>query len=494
MTTIASQQLTPPESELDLDRVRADPAWVHKISLSQAKRLRAVAICRIDDRVAVATCNPDHQAVEEFFRQRLQLPCDLIKVGQNAFRKWLVRWFQPQLQPAIRGAAATGADVSAQPSDAILSAALLRGASDIHVLPRQDAASIQFRVDGLLEDFQSISLAEHASLANRIKVLSGMDIAEKRQPQDGRYSIHDASHGKVEIRVATIPSRFGEKVTMRILHQSSTPTRLSDLGMLDQERLPLERAMHRPNGLILITGPTGSGKSTTLYAAMTQWMQNVGGNLITVEDPIEYEIPGATQVEVDSGEKVSFSRVLRSILRHDPDTIMLGEIRDEETAQLAIKAALTGHLVFSTLHTNTAAGAIPRLLDLGVDPYLVADTLRIVLAQRLVRRLCPACCTQVDVPCSAEWIPELAQLASQPTYTAAGCVYCAGRGYSGRTALYESLVIEDSLRSLIASRPSEAEILAAARTKGFRSLLDCGSELVVNAATSLDQVIQAAGG
>jgi type II secretory ATPase GspE/PulE/Tfp pilus assembly ATPase PilB-like protein len=295
------------------------------------------------------------------------------------------------------------------------------------------------------------------------------------------------------MRVATIPTRFGERVTLRLLSPLQDTPSLAELGMGKGQLDLFTRAIASSNGLVLLTGPTGCGKSTTLYTAIMQLLKTRGGNVITVEDPIEYEIPGTTQVEVDSTEKVSFSRALRSILRHDPDVIMLGEIRDAETAEMAIKASLTGHLVFSTLHTNTAAGVVTRLLDMGVEPFLIAATLRLAVAQRLVRRLCPRCRSLSrlsETDAAALGRPELS---GQESYQSTGCVYCAGKGFVKRMALFEMLPGGNETADLISGGATEADLLELMRRSNQPMLLDDGINKVLAGTTTAHQVLSAVG-
>ena len=337
--------------------------------------------------------------------------------------------------------------------DHLFRAARLRHASDIHIDPGQSSVTVRFRVDGTLETYRTLPLAALPPIVSRIKVLASLDIAERRAPQDGAFILPALPHdprSATDVRVATLPVRHGERITLRLLSSDRENLTLPNLGMSPPHLALLERLLESPHGLILLTGPTGSGKSTTLYAIIRHLLRRHPYNILTVEDPIEYEIPGVAQAEVDSSDKVSFSKALRSLLRHDPDIIMIGEIRDRESLDIAVKAALTGHLVLSTLHTNDAPGSVARLLDMGLEPHLLAATLRLSIAQRLVPRLCPACHAPYALSESDALLLGQPALAGQTAYRPAGCLRCAGRGTLGRTALFE----------LFAPTPADAALIA----------------------------------
>ena len=347
---------------------------------------------------------------------------------------------------------------SVQLVDRILRAGLLLHASDVHLDPAADSVRVRFRIDGALEEVLRIPAAMQNAVTSRLKVLASLDIAERRAPQDGGFSWRMGGAGAfaaspLDVHMATLPVRHGERVTLRLLETGGKRLGIAELGMSDSDRAAFEAVLRRPHGLVLLTGPTGSGKTTTLYAAIQELMKGEPLNIITVEDPIEYEIPGVAQAEVDSADKVNFAKALKSLLRHDPDVVMIGEIRDSDSLDAAVKAALTGHLVLSTLHTNDAKSSVTRLVDMGLDPNLVPATLRLAVAQRLVRRLCPECRTKGV----RGWEPK-------------GCVACGGRGYWGRIGLFEMYAPETGLSTSIADDArakveagitSEAEILRA---------------------------------
>lgn len=368
----------------------------------------------------------------------------------------------------------------------LLRFAVLRQASDIHVEPDRDGLRIRLRVDGVLEHHRTLPVTRQAGVLSRFKVLAGLDIAEKRAPQDGGFTWSwgpPADRRSVDIRVATLPVRHGERMTLRLLALQTQNLTLERLGMGAGDLERFRRALARPHGIILLTGPTGSGKSTTLYAAL-RTLDRAKINILTIEDPIEYEIAGAGQVEVDSADKVTFGKALRSALRHDPDVLMIGEVRDLDTAEVAIKASLTGHLVLSTLHTNSAVGAMTRLLDMGVPEYLVAATLRLSVAQRLVRRLCASC--RKPAPLSEAEAKALGrpEAAGAEVFQPAGCPYCGGSGYSGRVGVFELVAPDAEMQELIAARAPEAKIAAAAAAKQMRTLRDDALDKVLGGMTS----------
>jgi type II secretory ATPase GspE/PulE/Tfp pilus assembly ATPase PilB-like protein len=380
----------------------------------------------------------------------------------------------------------------------LLHAAVMRQASDIHIEPGKEGVRIRFRVDGELADFRTLPASRLPSLISRLKVLSGMDIAEKRAPQDGGFSHRygsGASARTVDIRSATLPTRYGERMTLRLLALGAETLTLENLGMLPADHRHVERLLLKPHGLVLLTGPTGSGKSTTLYAIIRKLAAGGGLNIITVEDPIEYEIAGVSQVEVEAADKVNFSKALRSILRHDPDVLMIGEIRDEQTLDVAVKASLTGHLVLSTLHTNSAAGVVTRLVDMGAQRYLLAATLQLAVAQRLVRRLCqhPGCRRERQLTEAQALSLGSPAKAGQTVYDAGGCMYCDGRGYSGRVGLFELMPVEARLAEQITAGVSEGDLEAARVEQGFATLRQDAVAKVLAGRISLADAVEAVG-
>lgn len=369
--------------------------------------------------------------------------------------------------------------------NAILSEAVKEKVSDIHIEPYEDRVAIRFRVDGVLKEMLSPKPELAAVLVSRLKVMGKLDIAEKRLPQDGRISVRIAGHS-VDIRMSTIPSAYGERVVLRLLDQASGQLQLKQLAMPTQVHQGFSDSLARPHGIILVTGPTGSGKTTTLYAGLTH-INDRSRNILTIEDPVEYLLPGIGQTQVNTKVDMTFARGLRAILRQDPDVVMIGEIRDQETASIAVQASLTGHLVMSTLHTNTAIGAITRLKDMGVEPFLLASSLEMVMAQRLVRVLCPHC-KKPHSPTPGERV-RLSLSADDEIYQADGCEKCNHTGYRGRTAIYELIHIDAELRQLIHEGAGEQTMLKYAR-KESPSLMEDGRRRVLAGETSLEEVLR----
>jgi general secretion pathway protein E len=356
--------------------------------------------------------------------------------------------------------------------NALLTQAAKDGASDIHIEPYERSSSVRFRVDGSLREVVQPNKALHAALISRLKIMAELDIAEKRLPQDGRISLRIGGRA-IDVRVSTLPSSHGERAVLRLLDKTESKFTLEGLGMDGEVLSRFARLIQQPHGIVLVTGPTGSGKTTTLYASLGR-VDTATTNVLTVEDPVEYELPGIGQTQVNPKIDLSFAKALRAILRQDPDVIMIGEIRDFETAQIAIQASLTGHLVLATVHTNDSISSVTRLIDMGVEPFLLSSSLLGVLAQRLVRKLCPECRTQD----------------TQGQWHAVGCTHCSGTGYKGRTGVYELMVADDTLRSLIHSRAAESELIAAATEAGLKSMREDGQRLVAAGITSLEEVIR----
>jgi type II secretion system protein E len=371
----------------------------------------------------------------------------------------------------------------------VLKDAIELRASDIHLEPFEDELRIRYRIDGVLQEVPvpvQIKRFQPAIVA-RVKILSHLNIAEKRLPQDGRIKVR-IEDAEVDIRVSIIPMLHGEAVVMRLLRQNSALRGAADLGMSERELGCLRRVLQLPHGIVLVTGPTGSGKTSTLYTALNE-INDSERKIITIEDPIEYQLKGVNQIGVSEKSGLTFARGLRSILRHDPDVILIGEIRDQETAQIAVQASLTGHLVFSTLHTNDAAGALTRLVDMGVEPYLVASSLEAVLAQRLVRLLCPHC-RQIDTtPTAREYKTKIGLSADATVYRAVGCRECRQTGYHGRRAIFEWMDTSSEIRALILRNASTDVIRDTACRAGMRTLAEDGRRLVQEGVTTIEEVL-----
>ncbi|KAB2325311.1 type II secretion system protein GspE [Betaproteobacteria bacterium SCN1] len=372
--------------------------------------------------------------------------------------------------------------------NALLAQALREQASDIHIEPYEARSVVRFRMDGALRDVIEPKRALHAAIVSRIKVMAQLDIAEKRLPQDGRITLRLGGR-PVDVRVSTLPTGHGERVVMRLLDKQAGRLELGRLGMRDATLASLDALIHRPHGILLVTGPTGSGKTTTLYAALSR-MDARTLNIMTVEDPIEYDLDGIGQTQVNSRIELDFARALRAILRQDPDVIMIGEIRDLETAQIAVQASLTGHLVLATLHTNDAASSVTRLVDMGIEPFLLASSLLGVLGQRLVRRLCPAC-RAPHAPDAAERALAGLQDADAPLYRAVGCPACNGTGYRGRAGIYELLTVDETLRSMIHDAAPEQALRSYAVEQGMVGMREDGMRWVRGGETALEEVLRA---
>ncbi len=372
--------------------------------------------------------------------------------------------------------------------NAVLSQAVREQASDIHIETFEDKLTVRFRVDGVLTEVLSPKRMLAPLLVSRLKVMAKLDIAEKRIPQDGRISIRLAGHA-VDIRVSTIPSAHGERVVLRLLDKQAGQLELAQLDMNDEVYSDYTSALHTPHGIILVTGPTGSGKTTTLYAGLTH-INQTSRNILTIEDPVEYLLPGIGQTQVNTKVDMTFARGLRAILRQDPDVVMVGEIRDTETAEIAVQASLTGHLVLSTLHTNTAVGAITRLQDMGVEPFLLSSSVIALLAQRLVRVLCAHCKEGHAASESELALLGLSNSADEITiYRGKGCDYCNNTGYKGRTGIYEMIAIDEQMRSMIHEGAGEQEMISYAR-QSSGGILDDGRRRVLAGETTVEEVLR----
>lgn len=413
---------------------------VHSVQTQDAATLtQRISVAYAQGESSAATVMSEVQGEADFSRMMQELPAveDLLETADDA--------------PIIRML------------NALLTQAARDGASDIHIEPYERHSSVRFRVDGTLREVVQAHRALHAALISRLKIMADLDISEKRLPQDGRISLRIGTRA-VDVRVSTLPSAHGERAVLRLLDKSQDQRSLESVGMQGSVLQRFEGLIAQPHGIILVTGPTGSGKTTTLYASLSK-LDAARQNIMTVEDPIEYELPGVGQTQVNTKIDLTFAKALRAILRQDPDVIMIGEIRDFETAQIAIQASLTGHLVLATLHTNDAASAVTRLIDMGVEPFLLSSSLRGVLAQRLVRKLCTRC-------------------------GGPGCEACAHTGYTGRTGVFELLRVTDAIAELVHHNASEAEIRTAGLADGMVALRDDGERLVRSGLTSREELVR----
>ncbi len=369
--------------------------------------------------------------------------------------------------------------------DLIIKQAIDERASDIHIEPQKDKMSLRYRIDGSMYEIPPPARHLHLPIISRIKILAKMDIAEKRLPQDGAFIVK-VEERIIDLRISSIPTIYGEKIVMRILDRSTVPLDLVRLGFESKQLEDFRKAIHRPYGLVFLTGPTGSGKTTTLYAALSE-IKDPRKNIITIEEPVEYRLDGINQVNVKPEIGLTFASALRSFLRQDPDIMMVGEVRDLETAQICVRAALTGHLVLSTLHTNDSAAAISRLLDIGIEPYLLMPSLLVIVAQRLVRKLCQKCKEAYEP--NAEELAGVKLAAKEPIFKAKGCSECNQIGYAGRLAIAEVMVVNDAIREFIGKQASYTQIKEAARANGMVTLFESGIKKVQQGITSLEEVM-----
>lgn len=475
---------------IEYTQMQVDLELLKKIPAALVKRKNYLPILQADDSVLLGTSDPDDRSSIETIRRLLKKPL-VVGLSEPELLKMAIQHTYIKLNQAVPSSqmdAAGEVDI-VQLLDAIFKEAYLRRSSDIHIMIDEFGLRIRLRVDGKLQEYipeVESSEAVANSLTSRIKVLADLDISEQREPQDGgmSYYLPPPVDLNFNVRVATAPTRLGERVTMRILGQDAKDLTLAKIGMSTTDLARFEKSIRQPFGMILLTGPTGSGKSTTLFAALRE-ISAPDLNIMTVENPIEYVIDGVSQIQ--TGAKITFASALRSFLRHDPDVLMVGEIRDEETADTALKAAMTGHLVFSTLHTNTAAGCVSRLVDIGCEPFLIGSTMNAVIAQRLVRRLCEHCKKMDDATEEEKALLDVAQHEDAKIYRAIGCANCQGSGYRGRIGLFETLWFDDDLRQFVSKGCTE-EMLVVEAGNRLSQMWHDGIEKVKKGVTTLDEV------
>ncbi len=496
---------------IDLADERPTGDAIEQIPLRALKRVTAIPVMLRDGRLLVALADPANILAVDELRLATRYPVDLAIASRDEILEELGKLERASevydTQSAIEDFEviedSDGDDLEAEDGvsdaplvrlvNAIIMQAASDGASDIHFEPQGESLIVRTRVDGVLTEQQRIPKRMAPGVTTRLKVLSKLDIAERRKPQDGRISLNATTVGRLlDIRVATLPTVEGEQVVMRLIDKSrSTPT-LESLGLSEAMRGQISQVIRKPTGAILATGPTGSGKSTTLYAAVAQ-INRPEINIMTVEDPVEYRLSGINQIQINVKAELTFASALRSILRSDPDVIMVGEIRDTETAKMAIESALTGHFVLSTLHTNDAPGALTRLNEMGVEPFLTGSAVSAILAQRLARRLCTNCCEMyaptIDELLAARISPETAQAREgMVVYRKVGCPRCNRTGYKGRIGIFQLLVMNDEIESLAASNATRDEIERAAFAAGMRSLWDDGIAKAAAGLTSVEEL------
>ncbi len=428
----------------------------------------------------------DGEAIDRLLRQHLGLGADtvqsMVEIDPDAVLD------DPDGQVDLAEAAEDASIIKFV--NEILIDALKRRATDVHFEPFEGKLKVRFRIDGVLVDAAVPAEIRRfqPAIVSRLKILSHLDIAEKRLPQDGRIKLRIGGRD-VDVRVSVIPMLFGEAVVLRLLDRQGALTGLEGLGMNAVDEKAFRRVLHQPHGIILVTGPTGSGKTTTLYAALAQ-INDVQRKIITIEDPIEYHLEGVNQIQVDTKTGLTFAKGLRAVLRHDPDVVLIGEIRDRETAEIAVQASLTGHLVFSTLHTNDAPSAVTRLIDMGVEPFLVASSLEMVLAQRLVRLICPDCKAPVPDADRALYEQELGTALPATLSHGRGCQACGNSGYRGRQGIFEVMPMSDELRTLTTDRVSSREIQRVAERQGMKRLREDGWRLLTDGRTTLEEIMR----
>jgi type IV pilus assembly protein PilB len=493
-----------------LDSTVMDPSVVTLIPESMARDLRAIPLFKIEKNLTIAMADPtDSEAIKEI---RFVTGCEVepLVARMTEIMNAIDMYYggADNVMNAIQDLTTEGAETAEEVREdddvaegqklsqeapvvklvnLIIERAINKNASDIHAEPSDRALEIRYRVDGVLHPEIIIPRMLKAAVLSRLKILARINIAERRIPQDGRFSVNIQGR-KIDLRVSTFPTIHGEKVVMRILERAGTTIDLEDLGMNEEIMGKFTQVLGLSYGIILVTGPTGSGKTTTLYAALNR-INTTEKNIVTLEDPVESQIAGVNQGHTNPVAGFTFASGLRAILRQDPDIIMVGETRDVETAEIAIQAALTGHLVFTTVHTNDAVSSITRLIDMGIEPFLVSSSVSAMVAQRLVRRLCPSCGTEVQtVELSVPETGEVRKVrgVSKPT----GCDKCSGSGYRGRVGLYELVVMDDEIRRLVVKRASEQDIKHAARRGGYRTMFEDGLEKVQAGVTSLDEVMR----
>ncbi len=488
---------------MDLTDYLIDSEVIKLIPEATAKKYRAVPLFKIGDSLTIAMEDPQDISAIDDIRKKAKMGAIEPVLSTTGMIQAVIDQYYGAIgsaQELVKGLtkekmeaqdAKSLAEIATEAPviklvNLIIVQAVKDKASDIHIEPQEDNVLIRYRIDGLLHEVQKIPKHLQSALASRIKVMAMMDIAETRIPQDGRIQLK-IENKSLDLRVSSFPTVSGENIVMRILDKTSVLLGLAELGFSNRELKDFDKLIRHPNGIVLVTGPTGSGKTSTLYAALSS-INSIEKNIITIEDPVEYEIPLVRQTQVNPKAGLSFANGLRSILRQDPDIVMVGEIRDKETAEIAIQASLTGHLVFSTLHTNDAAGALTRLIDMGIEPFLISSSVIGILAQRLVRVICPKC-KEKYTPSDQELRSlELSQKIS--FYHGKGCMKCKDTGFSGRIGIFELLLINDQIKNMIGAKASANEIRKKAVSLGMRILFDDGLEKIKNGITTAEEVLR----
>ena len=491
---------------VDLSSYQVDMAAANLISVNTARRYGAVPVGFVDTKtLLVAMADPTNVLAVDDIQIATALDCRVAVAAEEDIEALLGRLnsLQSAVTEAVTEGEEEGGDELAEVADlevgaedapvvklvySILGQAVGEGASDVHFEPEEAEMRVRFRIDGVLREAAHVPKRMVNAVISRVKIMSELDIAEKRVPQDGRVSV-TVEDRRVDLRVTTLPTQRGEGATIRILDKENAQRSLDELGMDGEARKRFEDAFGQAYGAVLVTGPTGSGKSTTLYAAL-QELNEVEKNIITIEDPVEYRLPGVNQINVNRKAGLDFATGLRSILRADPDIVMVGEIRDGETARIAIEAALTGHMMLTTLHTNDAPGAITRLTKMGIESFLIASSVDCVVAQRLTRKLCSQCKKRAIVPAEALLDAGLRVGSELEAYEPIGCGRCNQSGYRGRVGLYSVMRMSDRIKEMVIAQPQEAEIATVAREEGMLTLREDGLEKVRSGVTSLEEVLR----
>ncbi len=489
-----------------------DPAIIKLISDEEMQRLLAIPMFKVRSTLTVAMAEPQSLPAIDRLRQLTGCKIRPVLALESNIREFLKKYSSGDVnveafltslvesdvevveREQIDEGPATDLDkmVEGSPIINLVNVALLTaikdGASDIHVEPDKRGTRVRYRIDGTLRDLMKPPMGMHAAIVSRVKVIGKMDIAEKRMPQEGRVRIM-AEGREIDLRVSSMPTLLGEKLCIRILDKANLRVRLEDLGFRNEAMITFKRILNQPHGLVLVTGPTGSGKTTTLYSAM-DLLRSSELNIVTVEDPVEYQLDLINQTNVQESIGLTFARCLRSILRQDPDVIMVGEIRDEETARVAVQAALTGHLVLATLHTNDAPGAVARMLDMGIEPYLLSSAINGVVAQRLARNVCPSCATKYYPDATVLHDAGLTDSTGRSFRKGAGCPQCHNGGFKGRIGVYEVMEVTGDLRRLIHRGAATHELRDKLRQRGDLSLHDEGILLAIEGKTSLEEALR----
>ncbi|RUM67931.1 MAG: general secretion pathway protein GspE [Sulfurovum sp.] len=489
---------------MDIRGVQIDMKLIKRLPLKQLLKYKVLPLYIEDEKVTVAFSNPNDfeakGAIERFFHGKIMLTVlsrvEMIEEILNQLHtEEKVDEFTQDIKQDLEQGGNEKVDEKALPAvvqliDLILESAITKGTSDIHIEATEHYCLVRYRIDGLLQEYFRMEQAIFSPLSSRMKLLSSLDIAEKRKPQDGRFT--KIVHGNIfDFRVSTLPTLFGESIVMRILDKTKSMVKLEDAGMNKISYEKFIKGIHAPYGIVLVTGPTGSGKTTTLYGALNE-IKSVTDKTITVEDPVEYQMEGIQQVQINKNSDLDFPAALRSILRQDPDKIMIGEIRDQETLRIAIQAALTGHLVLSTLHTNSALAAIGRILDMGIESYLISGALVAIQGQRLVRKICQNCKEKTELSPKLyedikDFVPENATF-----YEGKGCAICNDSGYVGREMISEVLVISELMSTMIANGASKEELQIQANKEGFFSMFQDGIQKALAGKTTAKEIIRVA--